>query len=105
MPIRRINPDQAANPELVNDLAEEIRRNQAEGPLDAPDITEKVMPYSDNIAVTVIWDKWLGIVPEMRGRIILDAYQEARGRDEMRKISVALGLTHCEAERVGVSSI
>ncbi len=53
--------------------------------------------------VTVIWDAWGNVPREGRGHIIFDAYREVGGEEEVRSISIALGLTHTEADRLGIS--
>jgi hypothetical protein len=88
---------------LVDALKRELQRNRKSGPRSAPIVVEEEVRGSRNLHVTVIWDRWEGIAPEDRGQVILDAYSEGRGADEMLRVSVALGLTHEEAKRLGVS--
>lgn|SRR5579884_1348017 len=103
MPVRRIpSQEEDTDPDLVHSLVEELNLNQESGPEDAPLIVEEEIPYSNRIQVTVIWDRWKNIAPETRGRIIMDAYQQARGADQTLAISLALGLTKSEARRLGV---
>ena len=54
--------------------------------------------------VTVIWDAWSDVPRDRRAGIILDAYREARGQEGMLAISVALGLTRQEADKLGVAA-
>ena len=88
-------------------LAEEIERvvrekNAAPQRPDEPRVIWEEDRYTNRIKVSVIWDRWQGVDPEMRGRIIVDAVERARGQDVARKISLALGVTPEQAERLGV---
>lgn len=58
-----------------------------------PDIQEEEQRYGGWLAVTVLWDRWAGVPMEERGPIILDAYRQARGEEEMLKITLPVGLT------------
>lgn len=86
---------------LVARLVAELQRNQpAGGPPDAPIIVEDV-ERSNFMHVTVLWDEWKDVDPEERGCVIMDAYERQRPEDVIN-ITVALGLTHAEAERLGI---
>ena len=86
--------------ELVAALAKELQRDQPTGPADAPQIVEEEQ-RSGFLHVAVIWDNWQDVDRADRGKVIMDAYQQQRV-DDVAKITVALGLTHAEAERIGV---
>lgn len=101
MPVKRIRPEiQTTHPDLVQALKDELIAAREEGPADAPEIVEELLPRSDYFHVSVVWDRWAAIDPRERSQIIMQAYQQARGFDEMRKITLALGLTHAEAQRM-----
>ena len=85
---------------LVAELAQELQRDQPTGPADAPQIVEEEQ-RGGFLHVAVIWDNWQDVERADRGKIIMDAYQQQRS-DVVAKITVALGLTHAEAERLGV---
>lgn len=87
---------------LAGELALELKKAAETGPPDAPVIIEEGVRPGHLLHVTVLWDKWKDLDPEDRGRVIMDAYQEARGEKEALNIVVAMGLTHEEAERLGV---
>lgn len=91
------------DPNFVAAIAQELRLQRPDGPANAPAIIEEQVPRSDRLYVTVVWDEWNDISPEDRGRIILDAYERVRGTDIAQRISVALGLTHTESQRLGVA--
>ena len=104
MPVQRIKPEESKlNPKLVQSLARELQRNQPKGPPNAPRIIEESFRYGDFKQVTVIWDAWKDIAPEDRGRIIVQAYEKVEGREGVMKITLALGLTHQEAQRLGLA--
>ncbi len=105
MPFKLIEPEPLReHPDLVTALAEELRLQRPDGPADAPLIIEELTPRRDFLHVQVIWDRWLGIPGEDRGRVIMDAYQQVRGTDTVLKISSVLGLTHAEAKKLGVEN-
>ncbi len=104
MPITRKAPEiTEINEEYVERIAQEIRSDNSDGPNDAPYIIEEPVPYSNHLRVTVIWDVWNEASIEDRGRVILRAYQEARGLEDMLAITIAMGLTRQEADRLGIS--
>ena len=58
MPFKKITPVRPViDPSLVNDIAQELRLQQPEGPPDAPFIIEEESLYTDRVHVTVIWDR------------------------------------------------
>jgi hypothetical protein len=50
----------------------------------------------------VIWSDWGDFNQQERSEIIMDAYEEARGSDLVSLVTVAMGLTPTEAERMGI---
>jgi len=50
----------------------------------------------------VIWSDWSSLSIEERSEIILDVYEEIRGREAVLDVTVALGLTPLEAERMRI---
>ncbi|HEY1691720.1 MAG TPA: hypothetical protein VGG39_06145 [Polyangiaceae bacterium] len=88
-------PDEA---ELRRALSDELRAPHAEG---EPDIViEQPAPGTTHLFVT--WSRWDGFEQTVRARIILDAFEDARGEDEVLKVTVAMGLTPEEAARMGI---
>jgi hypothetical protein len=59
-------------------------------------------PNPSTTHLYVIWSKWNGFEQMVRSRIILEAYHEARGEEESVKVTVAMGLTPSEADRLGI---
>jgi hypothetical protein len=85
-------------PDLVQVLARELLRPTRRGPR----IIEEKVRGINRIHVTVIWPKWRDIDPADRSSTILDAYEQARGPEGMLSVSVAMGLTPEEADRLGI---
>jgi hypothetical protein len=50
----------------------------------------------------VIWARWDDMEQVVRSRIILDAFQAAKGDEEMVQVTVSMGLTPDEAKRIGI---
>ena len=105
MPLRRIDPPpRHTHPEIVEELAMELkspREGTGEGAL--PLILEERQRYGNNLHVTVIWDRWRQVRDKAeRGAIILDAYHEAGRLDDAKLITMALGVTQEEAQRLGI---
>ncbi|MGI4792344.1 MAG: hypothetical protein ACRYFS_26250 [Janthinobacterium lividum] len=49
----------------------------------------------------VVWDEWRDLSQQERSSMILRAYEAANGIDAAIEVSVAMGLTVSEAERLG----
>ncbi len=49
----------------------------------------------------VVWDEWRDLSQQDRSYLILRAYEAAEGADAAAEVSVAMGLTSAEAERLG----
>lgn len=52
--------------------------------------------------VTVIWDQWQGMTQRERSEIIMDACEEAFPEEKVRDITLAMGLTKDEADRMRI---
>lgn len=50
----------------------------------------------------IIWDEWLPLTQRERSEIIMDAYEVTHERRDALNITVAMGLTAMEAERMGI---
>ena len=85
--------------ELQGELEEELRSPKASG---EPDIVIE-RPHSSTIHLVVIWSKFQGIEQVVRSSIILDAFTAVKGIPEAQKVTVAMGLTPDEAQRMGLS--
>jgi hypothetical protein len=99
MPVyRKMHADMPEEQNLRAELVDELRgKNAAGGPeiiIDCPN------PFTTHLYV--IWEKWKGLEQIVRSRIILDAYTETEGDKEATKVTIAMGLTQDEADRLGI---
>jgi hypothetical protein len=70
-----------------------------------PRIVEEAVPLSRALRVFVLWDRWESVRDIERSEIILEAYDQARGREAMLQISVASGVTPTEAMQLGMTEL
>jgi hypothetical protein len=102
MPIRQrklASPHPKA-PDLRLRLAEEWRH-----PNDTalePVIIEEAGIANRPTHLYVIWEEWGELNQQERSEIIMDAYEEVRGRDKALEVTVAMGLTPQEARRMNI---
>jgi hypothetical protein len=106
MPVTHLQQPPDEHPVLVAEVVRVLVAAQSgAAPIPGePDITIEDVKHSNSLHVTVIWDKWAGIDPETRGKVILDAFAKARGEGEMLRITLALGLTRDEDFRLRARS-
>lgn len=55
----------------------------------------------ERIHLLVVWDDWRSLSQQERSVLIVDAYRTAEGEGAASLVSVAMGLTLSEAERLG----
>jgi hypothetical protein len=67
-----------------------------------PRIVEADDRISKNMHVYVLWDAWDSVSERERSEIILESYEKSRGTQEMLRISVAMGVTPLDAQRLGL---
>ncbi len=105
MPVERRKHARVAegHDDLKAILVDELVKNSPEGAPDDPYIVIEEIPLSDSLHVAVVWDRWQGVDPEERGRVILEAFGEAMGETEMLRVTMAMGLTREEAERLNIT--
>jgi hypothetical protein len=84
--------------ELRRELVAELRAPHDAG---EPDIIIEE-PNAGTTHVFVRWSRWDGLEQTVRSRIILDAFAEVKGEPELMKVTVAMGLTPSEADRMGI---
>lgn len=102
--IRNEEPLTQTQQKLVDELTNEI--NSGATGRTSPTIIEDRSPFTSNVGVTVIWDRWKDVPQNKRGRIIMDAYMNG-GRTSPTHtnpvgISLAMGLTSAEAAKLGI---
>jgi hypothetical protein len=84
--------------DLRDELIGELRTPREAG---EPDIVIE-QPGTGTVHLYVKWARWNGLEQTVRSRIILDAYTAVKGEQEALKVTVAMGLTPTEAERMGI---
>ena len=102
MPIRhrRISKPHPQAQGLLKSLISEWRKPHDNLP--EPVIIEEGGARSQPIHVFVIWSKWEGLDQRERSEIIMDAFGKVRGASKSLLVTVAMGLTQEEAERMNM---
>ena len=84
---------------LGNTLAAEWRNPQESGqPIIL--ISRKGKPGGTH--VRVVWDDWRNLTQQERSEIIMDVYEMIHGQEESLSVTVAMGLTTEEADRMHI---
>ena len=93
--LKRTGMDRKLEAKLRNGIAAELKRPDASGhPAAAPTvILEKGGAPDRYLHWYVVWDLFEGVGNEDRCRIIMDAIEEVRGRQEVLRTSIVMGLT------------
>lgn len=68
-----------------------------------PVILEEGGGANQPLHLYVIWDDWSELSMVERSEIIMDAYEEIHGAGSGMHVTVAMGLTSAEADRLGIS--
>jgi hypothetical protein len=90
--------------ELVAELARHLEPPPGAQLPSQPEIYEEAVPGTRPLMrVWVVWSAWGQLSEAERSRIILEAYERARGRQAMLGVSIAAGLTPREAEELGLA--
>lgn len=100
MPVReRLNrTDLPQEADLQRQIEAELRDPQESG--EPVIVIEQPNPSTTHLFV--IWSRFEGLEQVVRSRIILNAYAAARGEQEALRVTVSMGLTPNEAERMGI---
>src|SRR5438552_12108253 len=102
MPVKKLvrsTPSPAARA-LLNRLVEEWR--QPDPAAQQPIIVEESGGTNQPVHLYVIWDDWAPLGYIERSEVIMDAYEEIHGRNRSSNVTVAMGLTPAEADRLGI---
>lgn len=59
--------------------------------------------HHGTIHLYVIWQDWKHLDLRERSEIIMDAYEAARGPESALRVTIAMGLTREEADRMGIN--
>jgi len=102
MPVKKLTrpgPSPAAQA-LLNRLVDEWQHpdpNAAQ-----PIIVEETGGQGQPTHLYVMWDDWAPLGSIERSEVIMSAYEEVRGRAGAINVTVAMGLTPAEADRLGI---
>ncbi len=107
MAVRKLTPtsiDSREEVALRAAIAAEITRpDDTPPPADAPVIfredSDDTYNYTHWYAV---WDRFREVDPEVRSRVLLRAVEDALGREEALRVTIAMGLTRTEADAMGL---
>jgi hypothetical protein len=67
-----------------------------------PIILEESTGANQPMHVYVIWDEWTPLGSIERSEVVMDAYEQRYGRAAGANVTVAMGLTPVEADRLGI---
>ena len=56
----------------------------------------------DSRHLYVIWDDWHSLDQKARSEIVMDAYEATHPREEVLRVTVAMGLTPAEADHLNI---
>jgi hypothetical protein len=102
MPIRQLSR-RTRDPEAQSLLERLVAEWQHPDPkASQPIILEEREGPGKTIHVYVIWDDWGSLSGVERSEIIVDAFEQRYGQQESLDLTVAMGLTPVEADRMGI---
>ncbi len=88
---------------LAAEVERVVREQNAQSTRDdEPRVIWEENRFINRVHVTVVWDRWEGVDPEARSRIIVDAVERTRGPEVASRLSLALGVTSEQAQRMGI---
>lgn len=102
MPIRpfKLEPRSSSAAALVERLVEEWRNPSDKAP--EPIIMVKDSRPKGGVELYVVWSEWATLDQQERSEIIMFAYEQLASEDDAAAVTVALGLTRPEAQRMGI---
>jgi hypothetical protein len=98
--IKRDEPNERFE-DLISALSQELGITTEPLRPDAPLIIEEEGKFGFR-HVTVVWSLWEGVREEERGYVIMEAYGRTYDPAELLKITLAVGLTPDEADKLGL---
>jgi|SRR5687768_5476195 hypothetical protein len=102
MPVKKLAKREA--PPKAQALASKLvqewkaKNSKASQPVILEDAGRSNQPFR----VYVVWDDWEDLTGIERSEIIMDAYEEVYGKTKAVNVTVAMGLTTEEAQRLGI---
>jgi hypothetical protein len=102
MPVKQLNR-RTNDPDAQKLLQRLVSEWQNPDPKAAqPVILEERDERGGSIHIFVIWDDWGSLSNVERSEIVTDAFEQRYGHDETMNLTVAMGLTPIEADRLGI---
>lgn len=102
MPVKKLvrsGPSPAAQA-LFDRLVNEWRRPDPAA--QQPVILEGGGGPGEPVHIYVVWDDWAGLGSIERSEVVMDAFEEVHGKAQSANVTVAMGLTPAEADRLGI---
>jgi hypothetical protein len=102
MPVKKLvrsGPSPSAQA-LLNRLVNEWQRPAAGA--QQPIIIEESGGQGQPVHLYVIWDDWTPLGSIERSEVIMDAYEQVQAHGSAANVTVAMGLTPVEADRLGI---
>lgn len=102
MPVKQIGPRQPSP--MAGQLAQRLiaEWNSPQGTSAQPVIVEEHDAVGRLIHVYVVWDEWSNLEADERSEIVLDACEKVKGRTATLDLTIAMGLTSLEADRLRI---
>jgi hypothetical protein len=75
-------------------------RNPQEGNVEPIIIEESPSRQARTNHLYVVWSEWTNLSPLERSKIVMQAYSKVKGPDMANDITVAMGLTPAEADKM-----
>ena len=88
--------------ELLARLLEEWRSPQPSENSEPVIIEERPGNYDRVNHLYVVWSDWGDLTPIERSKVVMQAYARFRGQDLANSVTLAMGLTPDEAEKIGI---
>jgi len=101
MPVKEMSRKPSPQAEELRELlAREWRKPAKSG---EPVILQRTGDATHSTHLIVVWAKWDSLTQEERSEIIMDAYQETHSPEQVLNVTVAMGLTPDEAEKMKIA--
>ncbi len=88
--------------DLLARLLQEWRSPQASENAEPLIIEERPGNHDRVNHLYVVWSEWGELTPMERSKIVLQAYTQFKGQDLANSVTLAMGLTPDEAEKIGI---
>lgn len=104
MPVREYpeSPRTRQSEELLRQLVSEWTSPSEEDDPQTPLILIRRQSDANALHIYVVWDSWCDLEQVERSEIIMDACEQHLGKEEILRVTVAMGLTREEANRMGI---